>query len=67
MKVFSHVADVLTVPQVADLLKIGKNSAYELVRAKTIPCFRIGRQLRVSKQSVIDYIARSEAKITKIS
>ena len=57
---FNNSPDMLTVRQVADLLRIGRNTAYELVRAGLVPSVKIGRQIRVSKQAVIDYIARAE-------
>lgn len=58
---FNNSPDMLTVRQVADLLRIGRNTAYELVRAGLVPSIKIGRQIRVSKQAVIDYIAHAEA------
>ena len=59
---FSSYNDMVTVTELATMLKIGRNTAYELVRAGIIPSVRIGRrQIRVSKQTVIDYISRAEA------
>ena len=59
---FAGYDDMITVAELSTMLKIGRNTAYELVRAGIIPSVRIGRrQIRVSKQTVIDYIARSEA------
>lgn len=52
--------DLSTVPELAAALKIGRNTAYELIRAGIVPSIRIGRQIRISKQAIIDYIARSE-------
>lgn len=57
---FDASPDMLTVRQVADLLRIGRNTAYELVRAGLVPSVKIGRQIRISKQAVIDYIVRAE-------
>ena len=53
---FSEYADVISVWELAKMLKIGRNTAYELVRSGSIPSVRIGRQIRVSKQSVIEYL-----------
>ena len=53
--------DILTVRQVADILRIGRNTAYELARAGLVPSVKIGRQIRITKQAVLDYIARAEA------
>lgn len=52
--------DMVTVPELAKMLNVGRNTAYELVRAGIVPSIRIGRQVRISKCSVIDYITRAE-------
>lgn len=48
--------DVLTIADLMDYLAIGKNTAYTLVREGKIKSFRIGRNYKISKQAVIDYI-----------
>ena len=58
---FSNFNDMVTVPELAEMLKIGRNTAYELIRAGVIPSVKIGnRKIRISKQAVIDYIACME-------
>ena len=52
---------MVTVSELADMLKIGRNTAYEIVRARIVPSVKIGRQIRVSKSSIIDFITRTEA------
>ena len=42
----------LTVPQLAEVLDIGLNSAYALARSKKIRAVRIGKQYRIPKESV---------------
>ena len=56
---FNEFSDVVTVTELAEMLKIGRNTAYELVRAGIIQSVRIGRQIRVSKQTVKDYLSDS--------
>ena len=56
MAMFENYSDVVTVEQLAEMLKIGRNTAYELVRAGIIPSVRIGRCIRVPKQTIIEYI-----------
>jgi len=58
---FNSYNDVVTVCELAKMLKIGRNTAYELVRAGVIPSFRIGRQIRVSKQAVVEYLSRTSS------
>ena len=48
--------DVLTVQQVAEILGIGKNTAYQLINDHVIGCRRIGRSIRVPKSCLIDYL-----------
>jgi len=55
---FSEYGDVISVLELAKMLKIGRNTAYELIRSGSIPSVRIGRQIRVSKQAVIMYLIR---------
>lgn len=47
---------VLTVNDLMDYLAIGKNTAYNLIRNGHIKSFRIGRNYKIPKQAVIDYI-----------
>jgi putative molybdopterin biosynthesis protein len=54
----------LTVPEVAALLRIGRDSAYDLVSSGRLPVLRIGRKLRVPRASVerlIDEVVSGEA------
>lgn len=46
---------VLTVSEVSDILDIGKNTAYDLIRCGAIKSFRAGRQIRVSKSALLEY------------
>ena len=50
--VTSEESTVMTVPELAEYLGIGRNSAYELLRTKTIRGFRIGKVWKVSKDAV---------------
>ena len=48
--------DVLTVKEMMDMLAIGRNTAYRLLRDGTIASFRIGNTYRVLRKSVQSYI-----------
>ena len=54
---FSEYNDVVTVSELAKMLKIGRNTAYEIVRCNAIQNIKVGRQIRISKQAIINYIA----------
>lgn len=47
---------VLTVGQVSEILGIGRNKAYEIVRAGKIKSIRIGHQIRIPKESLAEYL-----------
>ena len=53
---FDDLPLTLRVEDLMPILGIGRNTAYELVRAGQIRSVRIGRQIRVPKEAVIDYL-----------
>ncbi len=50
---------VLKVEDVSELLSIGRNTAYELVRSGQIRSIRIGRCYRIPRDALSDYIMKS--------
>ena len=50
---------VLSIEDVCKILCIGKNSAYTLIRAGHIKHFRVGRQIRIAKSALLEYINHS--------
>jgi putative molybdopterin biosynthesis protein len=46
----------LTAVEVADLLKITKNTVYELVKRGELPGYKVGKKLRIDKEDVKNYI-----------
>ncbi len=53
---FKEYPDILTVPQVAQALGIGTNTAYRLVKEQAIGCKHIGRKIIVPKKCLVDYV-----------
>ena len=49
---FAALPLFLTVPQVAAVLGIGRNTAYSLVRSGQLRSVRVGRQIRVPKDAL---------------
>lgn len=49
---------VLTVPEVIDVLGIGRNTVYEIIRTGGLPSRRIGKRspIRVLKRDLIRYL-----------
>jgi excisionase family DNA binding protein len=52
---------VLTVPEAAELLRIGRGAAYEAIRRGDIPSIRIGRSLRVPRCQIVELLEGGEA------
>lgn len=52
-------SDVITVKELATLLRIGVNNAYSLVRNGTIHSVRVGRQYRIPKYAVDAYLQKN--------
>ena len=54
---FEELPLTLRVEDLMPILGIGRNTAYELVRSGKIRSIRIGRQLRIPKDAIQDYLA----------
>ena len=55
---FDELPLTLRVEDLMPILYIGRNTAYELVRCGKIRSIRIGRQLRIPKDAIQDYLAQ---------
>jgi excisionase family DNA binding protein len=62
MTAFDALPDVLTPPEVAKVLRVGRNQAYELIRQGLLPSFRIGCRIRVAKRALLDFVYRQGEK-----
>ena len=54
---FDDLSLTLQVEELMPILGIGRNTAYELIRCGKIHSLRIGKQLRIPKQAIIDYLS----------
>ena len=52
---FERYPDVVTVRQLCEMLKIGRNTAYGLVHSGAIPTVLVGRQYHIRKSDIADY------------
>ena len=48
----------LTVAEASQVLRIGRNIVYELVRCGQLPSVKLGRQIRISKKALLDFMDR---------
>jgi excisionase family DNA binding protein len=56
--VVSGAQDYLTVPEVADLLKVSRWKVYELIRCRELESFLVGRCRRIPASAVREMVAR---------
>lgn len=54
----AHQRSLLTVPQAAALLSIGRTMAYELIATGELEVVHIGRAARVPVAAIEDYVTR---------
>ncbi|KOA18626.1 PBP superfamily domain protein [Clostridium homopropionicum DSM 5847] len=57
----------LTPQEVADILKIAKNTVYELVKRGELNSYKVGRKLRIDLQDVENYKTKSKNKTVHIN
>lgn len=58
---FDDLPLTLRVEELIPVLGIGRNTAYEQVRSGQIRSIRIGRQLRVPKDAVLDFLTQQNS------
>lgn len=61
-KSYDELPLMLSVPDVADVLGIGRANAYELVRSEGFPALKIGNRIIVPKDDFISWIKRQTTK-----
>ncbi len=55
---FNEYSDIVTVEELCEMLRIGRNKAYDLLRGGEIRAFRCGRSWIISKEAVIEFVMR---------
>lgn len=55
--IFKNEPDVLTMPDVIRLLRIGRNSAYALVNEGRIGSIRQGKKILVPKTCLVEFLS----------
>lgn len=53
---FNEYSDVVTIDELCEMLRIGRNKAYELLRNGDIKAFRCGRLWIISKAAVEEFV-----------
>lgn len=55
-QMFETYDDILTVPEVSEILKIGTTQTYRLLRTKKLAGFKEGKDWKIPKQSLEGYV-----------
>lgn len=55
-EMFTEYDEILSIEDVMEILHIGKNSVYSLLKSNEIRNIRVGKRYIVLKQSVINFI-----------
>jgi len=56
---FEEYPDIITVEQLQKILKIGRNTAYKLLKNNTIKSIRIGKIHKIPKSNIIEYLQKN--------
>ena len=56
-EIFAEYDEILSIEDVMEILHIGKNSVYSLLKSNEIRNIRVGKRYIVPKKSVINFIA----------
>ena len=55
-EIFAEYPDVVTPYDLQTMLKIGRNSVYDLLKNKLIKSIRVGKKYIIPKENVIDFL-----------
>ena len=55
---FDDYDDVVTVCELSKMLRVGRNTAYNMINSGQITYVRVGNQIRIPKSSIIEFVNR---------
>ena len=61
----SNIEHYFTIEEVSKYLQIAKGTIYRYTMNKTIPCFKVGKRVRFSKDSIDKWVEKLEKKRPK--
>ena len=53
---FTSYPDVVAIKTLQEMLGVGRNTAYELVGSQKLKSIRINNQIKIAKQSIVDFL-----------
>ncbi|WP_455582387.1 helix-turn-helix domain-containing protein [Dysosmobacter sp.] len=48
----------LTIEEAGQVLQVGRNTAYDLVRSGQLRSIKVGKQIRIPKQAMLEYLGQ---------
>lgn len=48
--------DALTVKEAAEILRVCTKTVYKIINSRELPAVKIGREMRIAKSNIIDYL-----------
>ena len=57
---FDDLPLTLTVEEAGQILRVGRNTAYDLIRCGKLRSIKVGKQIRIPKQALQDYLSRQK-------
>lgn len=58
---FEDLPLLLTVGEMASVLRIGRNAAYQLVKAGNVQSIHVGRSIRVPRNALVQFVESTQA------
>lgn len=55
---FESYEDILNIQDVTDILKVGSTQVYKLVRSGQLKAFKEGKDWKIAKPALIEYVIR---------
>lgn len=60
MRILESYPDVLNPSDLCEILRISSKTVYKLLQMRVIPYRKIGRQYKISKTALIDFLENNE-------
>jgi excisionase family DNA binding protein len=59
----NQIGPLLTVAEVADLLRVSSMTVYRLIRAGDMPAIRVGKNYRIDQRELDGFLARGTVQV----
>lgn len=54
----------LTVAETAEILRVSTKTVYKMIKENTLPAVKVGRENRIAKSNLIDYLQQRDKKLS---